>query len=122
MFVGDGGLQNCPTGLSTMARYGLDNIVFVMDNGTYSIDQFLVNPAPFVKEEALFEGCNYLPHWDYVKLVEAFGGKGYKATNVKELAHAITEAKQTRGKPTLIVVSIPERDLPKNLRNLLEKK
>ena len=36
--------MNCPTGISTAARYKMDVILLVMGNKVYSIDQYLAGP------------------------------------------------------------------------------
>jgi len=129
VLVGDGGFQNLPAGLSTMARLGQNNIIFVFDNGVYSIDQFLIvigqglkpNEDCYLDPKAKFEGCNYLPRWDFVQLAHAFGGKGWKVDNIFQLNEAIDQAIANQKTFSLISVTIPERDLPEQLKGLLPK-
>jgi len=109
--IGDGGLQNCPTGLSTIAKLKQNTIVFVFVNGIYAIDQFLVDASVFKDPSIPIPGDNVLPVWDYVKLAEAFNGKGWLVENIRELEQAIVEAKANTTL-SLIAVKIPERNLP----------
>ena len=50
---------------------------------------------------------------DYVKLAEAFGGKGYRATTLDELKAALSDAYKS-GKPCIIeaVIDRDEKVLP----------
>jgi indolepyruvate decarboxylase len=119
VFTGDGGFQNCSTGPSTAARDKLNPIYFIFQNNTYAIDQFLVNPTSIPKDE--IPDYNRLQNWDYVKLAESFGCKGYLAKTVGELDHAVREAWKLKDKPAIVAVVIPSTDLPAVLRPSPEK-
>jgi len=109
--IGDGGLQNCPTGLSTIARQKQNTIVFVLVNNIYAIDQWLVDPTVLYDPSKPVPEENVLAGWNYVKLAEAFGGKGWNTKTVDGLIGAIEQAKIYPGL-SVIAVHIPEKDVP----------
>ena len=51
---------------------------------------------------------------DYIKLAEAFGGKGYKATTIAEFKKAFEQALQNKNCPSVIecVIDRDEKVLP----------
>jgi len=61
--IGDGSFQMTAQELSTMIRYGLKPIVFIMNNGGYTIE-VEIHDGPY----------NVIKNWDYAALVPAFNG------------------------------------------------
>ena len=59
--IGDGSFQMTAQELSTMIRYGLKPIVFIMNNGGYTIE-VEIHDGPY----------NVINNWDYAALVPAF--------------------------------------------------
>ncbi len=63
LFVGDGAFQVTCQDLSTMIRYGLKPIIFLLNNDGYTIERVIVDRT-----------YNDIQPWRYHKLVEVFGG------------------------------------------------
>jgi len=73
--VGDGGLQNNPGSLSTIARRKQNTIVFVIQNELYAIDQWLVDPKVFSNHTAQLPAINVLPSWNFKVTTRPNGGQ-----------------------------------------------
>lgn len=120
LFTGDGSLQLTVQELSTMMDHGCKPIVFVLNNGGYTIEKVLNFRVP-VEEQTY----NEIPGWDYVKLVEAFGGGAYtqRVRTIGELARAFREAEMQRGdKLCLIEMMVSDgMDAPDYLLRLGEE-
>ncbi len=120
LFTGDGSLQLTVQELSTMMDHGCKPIVFVLNNGGYTIEKVLNFRVP-VEEQTY----NEIPGWDYVKLVEAFGGGAYaqRVRTIGELARAFREAEMQRGdKLCLIEMRVSDgMDAPDYLLRLGEE-
>jgi indolepyruvate decarboxylase len=86
--VGDGAFQMTGTELSTVARYGLNPIVVVMNNKGYTTERFLLE-GPF----------NDIHNWAYHRLTDVFGaGLGFDVHNEDELDASLEAAvSYTRG-------------------------
>lgn len=87
--IGDGSFQMGAQEVSTLIRYGLKPIIFLMNNGSYTIE-VQIHDGPY----------NVINNWRYAALVNVFRGEqsGAKAFVVKtneELVKAIEEAEQT---------------------------
>jgi pyruvate decarboxylase len=61
--IGDGSFQMTAQELSTMIRYGLKPIIFLMNNGGYTIE-VEIHDGPY----------NVIKNWNYAELVPAFNG------------------------------------------------
>jgi len=61
--IGDGSFQMTAQELSTMIRYGLNPIIFIMNNGGYTIE-VEIHDGPY----------NVIKNWNYAGLVPAFNG------------------------------------------------
>lgn len=81
--------------LETICRFNLKIIVIIFNNGGIykgdAINTYSKDPDPTRFENNI----------EYHKLIEAFGGKGYKVTNTQELSKSLKEA-LTLAKPCLI--------------------
>ncbi|KAA8517430.1 hypothetical protein F0562_017723 [Nyssa sinensis] len=65
-FTGDGSFQMTAQEMSTMLRCGQKNIIFLINNGGYAMEE-LMNEAPY----------NVIKNWDYTGLIHAFdNGEG----------------------------------------------
>jgi len=62
VLIGDGAFQMCVSEISTIAARGLNPIIFVLNNGGYSTERFLID-GPF----------NDINNWNYHKIGEIFG-------------------------------------------------
>ena len=111
--AGDGGFMMVCQSLSTLARNNLNAVIFVMSNGVYAIEQVYVDMTSFEPgPTSIFDAFDILPKWDYMALAKAFGAEGHRVKTVKELNAVLNTIKSTTGKPTLVEVVIPEKDLP----------
>jgi indolepyruvate decarboxylase len=112
VICGDGGFQMTAQALSTLAKEGRSVLVLVIDNGTYAIEQYLI-------DNEYFKGPNYpalpfvqLNRWDYAILAKALGAKAtWRVTERPALRRALQEARHTGGL-SVLVVSVDPRDLP----------
>ncbi|MCH2179137.1 MAG: thiamine pyrophosphate-dependent enzyme [Mariniblastus sp.] len=87
--IGDGSFQMTAQELSTMIRYGLKPIIFLVNNASYGIE-VQIHDGPY----------NEINDWSYAQLVEVFRGQNMDARSVcvtteKELKSAVEEAVNT---------------------------
>lgn len=107
-FIGDGSFQMTAQEISTIIRYNLKPIIFVLNNGGYTIE-VEIHDGPY----------NNIKNWKYAELVDVFNageGKGW-GTRVKtmgELNQAIDKAVSHDGL-SLIEVVLDRNDCNKNL-------
>jgi pyruvate decarboxylase len=107
-FVGDGSFQLTAQELSTMIRYGLNPIIFLINNGGYTIE-VEIHDGPY----------NNIKNWDYAGLVGVFNagegsGLGMRARTEGELDEAVKKALSHDGL-CLIEVIIDRDDCSKEL-------
>jgi indolepyruvate decarboxylase len=82
LFVGDGAFQVTCQDLSTMIRYNLKPIIFLINNDGYTIERVICD-HPY----------NDIQPWHYHKLVEVFGGGlSYDVRTEGELEDALNKA------------------------------
>ncbi|MEQ8785259.1 MAG: thiamine pyrophosphate-binding protein [Pirellulaceae bacterium] len=106
--IGDGSFQLTAQELSTMIRYGANPIIFLINNGGYTIE-VEIHDGPY----------NTIKNWDYAGLVDVFNageGNGWsrRVRTEGELDAAITQAIGHDGL-ALIEVMIDRDDCSKNL-------
>ena len=106
--IGDGSFQMTAQEISTMIRYDANPIIFLINNGGYTIE-VEIHDGPY----------NTIKNWDYAKLVEVFGageGKalGLQVATQKELQEAVAQARDHDGL-VFIEVAIDRDDCSKNL-------
>ncbi len=122
--AGDTAFAETLNALGTVAQLGQDSIIFVMDNRVMAVEQWLIDanvycpqapPPDFAKLAAVPQGFI----WDYVKLAEGFGGRGFKVKTNAELQAVLEKLHEVpinpvTGQPTftLVAVNIPAKDLP----------
>jgi indolepyruvate decarboxylase len=83
VFVGDGAFQMTGHELSTVARYGLNPIVFVLNNKGYTTERF-IHDGPY----------NDIPDWAYHRLPELLrSGWGCEVRTEGELEAALAHAR-----------------------------
>ncbi|GBG62171.1 hypothetical protein CBR_g29370 [Chara braunii] len=89
--IGDGAFQMTAQEMSTMIRYNVPAIIFVLNNGWYMIEE-CIHPNPLY---------NQIQQWDYYKLVDVFNGtsssskgksQGFRVTCEEELEGAMRSA------------------------------
>lgn len=121
---GDGAFSQTVNALGTVAQLGHDAVVFVMDNRVFAVEQWLIDadafcgdapPPDFTPLTAVPQGAI----WDYVKLAEGFGGRGYAVSTNAELRQVLAglddvPTNPTTGAPTftLVAVRVPAKDQP----------
>ncbi|BCL71769.1 pyruvate decarboxylase [Vibrio nigripulchritudo] len=126
VFVGDGAFQETCQSVSGHNYYKTNNVVFVLDNGIYGIEQMLVNPNPFRTEDEKvhYESrpqqndvykYNRLNKWNYEKIVEMVGGRGAVVSTHDELRNALTEVDQYPEDNFVIRVMLSETNIPHSI-------
>jgi indolepyruvate decarboxylase len=120
--AGDGGFQMVPQAFSTLVRQDKAAIVFVMDNGLYGIEQFLIDEQILPKGQQFYRdklpepsSFDVLPRWNYEKLATAFGGRGFAVSTMSELDAAWKEVLALKDVPALIAVQLAPHDLPRGI-------
>jgi pyruvate decarboxylase len=108
-FVGDGSFQLTAQEISTIIRYGLNPIIFVLNNGGYTIE-VEIHDGPY----------NNIKNWDYAGIVDVFNageGNGWscRVKTEGELQEAIKNALDHKGGPSLIEVVLDRDDCSKEL-------
>lgn len=117
--AGDGGFMMIAQSLSTLARYELDAVIFVMSNGVYAIEQVFVDMDAFkAGKKNKFDAFDILPNWDYAALAKGFGADHYKATKVSELQDVFKKLKKRGKTPTLVEVVLPEKNLAQQMKRI----
>jgi indolepyruvate decarboxylase len=113
VFSGDGGFQMSAQCLSTQTRFGLNPIIFVINNGVYGVEQWLADATVFYTDKPFFSSCILHP-WEYSKLSEVFGCQGWKVCTYGELRSAIAGALANTGSPSIIEVVVAKKSIPSN--------
>lgn len=113
VFSGDGGFQMTAQCLSTQTRFGLNPIVFVLNNGVYGVEQWLADPTVFYTDKPFFGSC-ILHRWEYSKLADVFGCQGWKVHTYPELRSAIAHALANQSSPSIIDVVVADKSIPSN--------
>ncbi|MEM7144701.1 MAG: thiamine pyrophosphate-binding protein [Verrucomicrobiota bacterium] len=106
--IGDGSFQLTAQEISTMIRQKLRPIIFLINNGGYTIE-VEIHDGPY----------NTIKNWDYAGLMAVFSaedgnGLGLKAGTGDELVAAVEQARGHEG-PVLIEVTIDRDDCSKDL-------
>jgi len=108
VLVGDGGFQMTGMELSTIARFGLNPVVVVMDNHGYGTERQIMD-GPF----------NDIPDWRFTKVVEVLGqGRAYEARTVGETRAALQSALADPSTFHLIEVDLDPYDISPTLQRL----
>lgn len=104
LICGDGGFHSGSGDLATLVKYNLPIVVIVLDNTSFE----LINLYQSKNKEGSHSDIVSLSKVDFVKLAEANGCYGKRATNVEELDQAI--ASFDKSKPLLIEVPLQYTD------------
>lgn len=115
--AGDGGFMMICQEISSLVRQKSNAVIFVMSNTGYAIEQAFVDIKAFTPQGS-YAPFDLLPDWDYLALAQAFGAKGRKIATVGELRSLLGELETTDGRPTLVQVKIPLKDLAPQLKRL----
>ena len=106
--IGDGSFQMSAQELSTLIRYDYHPIIFLMNNGVYTIE-VQIHDGPY----------NKINSWHYADLVHIFNGpehraQSFKVHTCKQLINAIKKAEAAKGL-CFIEVIIDKDDCNKHL-------
>jgi TPP-dependent 2-oxoacid decarboxylase len=108
VIVGDGAFQMTGMELTTVARYGLDPIVIVLDNAGYGTERPMLD-GPF----------NDIVPWHYERVPDVIGaGRGYEVRTEEDLDAALHAARDDRSGFSLLHVHLDRDDLSPALRRL----
>ncbi len=140
VLIGDGGFQMIAQAFSTLVKLNKPATIVVFDNNVYGVEQFLVvtatkkedldyyrhgstKPAIFFNQLGMGADAGTGVHrrWDYVKLAEAFGGRGVSVDTVDDFDKALATGGGLEG-PLLIAVRTDARDVPPELEFLVHPK
>ena len=103
---GDGGFLMNAQELETAVRWNIPVVAIVMNNNSWGSEKAY---QKFFYGERYIEADITNPRLD--KMMDLFGGKGFYATDERELAEAMREAVASGG-PTLIEVPVDPEELP----------
>ncbi|MFI5842619.1 alpha-keto acid decarboxylase family protein [Catenuloplanes sp. NPDC051500] len=115
VFSGDGGFQMTAQCLSVQTRFGLDPIIFVLNNGVYGVEQWLADASVFDTAKPFYKSCVLHP-WNYSRLADVFGCQGWRASTYVELKEAVTGALANTGSPSIVEVVVDGRSIPDNAK------
>lgn len=119
--VGDGAFHETCQAVSDHHAYGHDTVVFVISNGLYGIEQFIVNPNPFRTPPVDYRdhplqnapyAYNELPAWNFRALAEGWGGVGRRVSSPAELGAVLTEIRGTPERNFVVEVVVPALNVP----------
>lgn len=111
VLVGDGAFQMTGMELSTIARYGLNPIIIVLNNFGYGTERHMQDGA-----------YNDVLPWHYSKLPEVLGsGRGFVVRTEAELEHALTEARKENRTFCLLDVQLDPHDRSPALQRLADR-
>ncbi|MCL1050998.1 thiamine pyrophosphate-dependent enzyme [Shewanella abyssi] len=121
--VGDGAFHETCQAVADQHAYGQNTVVFVIANGIYGIEQYLVNPNPFrtppidYQDPLLDEVYPYndLPPWNISKITDTFGGEGRKVSNLGELLAVMEEIRSNEESNFVVEVCIPKDNVPHSI-------
>lgn len=109
LFIGDGSIQLTAQEISSIVRYKLKPVIFVLNNYGYTIERFILG---------LKFAYNDVHNWQYTKLLDVFDEKGDYQThivkNLKDLKDAFRIIENN--KLTLIEVQLDPLDAPEKLK------
>ncbi len=110
LFIGDGAIQLTVQELSTIIRHKLKPIIFVVNNGGYTIERLILGEN---------SSYNNIQNWKYTEIVPVFNeGEQYRSVVVEtegQLSEALNMAADTNSL-TLIELKLPMMDASVNLR------
>ena len=117
VFAGDGAFHMTIQAIGTLVQLNQNPIIFVMNNGIYGVEQWLVNSAVFTPpgDPSAVTPINQLRRWEFSKLTEVFtGGDGYKVSTIDELEQALSQIEKKPRRLAVVDVRLPELNLPAN--------
>ena len=120
VIAGDGAFHESCQAVADHYAHGQNNVVFVLVNGIYGIEQEIVNPnvfrdPPVAYSDAQLDGVypyNVVPRWRYSKITDAFGGQGRKAETLADLATILQEIDERTDTNFVVELAIPQMAVP----------
>ncbi len=113
VLVGDGAFQMTGMELSSVARYGFQPIIIVLDNGGYGTERWL---------HAGDHAFNDVQPWHYHKLPELLGGgTGYEVRSEGDFDRTLRQALVDRSGFSLIQVHLDPHDASQALERLAKR-
>ncbi len=100
---GDGSIQMCIQELMTATVYGVPVITVIVNNRSLG----MVRQWQEMFYEERYSAVDLQASPDFVKLVEAYGGVGMRATTREQLRDALVKAKDVTDRPVVIDCVIP---------------
>ncbi|MEJ6474101.1 alpha-keto acid decarboxylase family protein [Pseudoalteromonas piscicida] len=121
--VGDGAFHETCQAVADQHAYGQNTVVFVLANGIYGIEQYIVNPNPFRKPPVDYAdplldkvySYNDLPQWQIANITQAFGGEGRKVSTQEQLLSVMEEIRTKTQCNFVVEVEIPKTDTPASI-------
>jgi indolepyruvate decarboxylase len=111
VLVGDGAFQMTGMELATVARYGLNPMVIVLNNRGYGTERH-IQDGPY----------NDLWSWEYHRLPNVLGaGRGFDVHTEEDLEDALCQAKANTGSFSLLNVHLDPLDRSPALQRLAER-
>lgn len=111
--TGDGGFQMVSQTFSTLVRYNIPAIIIIIDNGSYAIEQFLIDGDYFLDEGKTALPYTRLNPWKYENMPSVYnGGYGFRAKSNRELKRILRRTRYIRDEPVVIAATVSDRDLP----------
>jgi indolepyruvate decarboxylase len=100
---------------STMLNVGISPVIFVMNNGIYGVEQWLVDASVYAPpgDPGRVTPINKLARWEFSQAPDLFGGGvGYRVETLAELDVALTNIAQNPNQLTIVDVRLPELSVP----------
>lgn len=111
VLAGDGSFQMSATDISTAARYGLNPIIIIFNNGGYGTFRPMLDG-----------NFNDIQPWKYADIVKVIGGgEGYTVSKEDELCAALAAAGKNTSSPSVIDVRLEKYDCSARLKQLTDK-
>ncbi len=111
--TGDGGFQMVSQTFSTLVRYNIPAIIIIIDNGSYAIEQFLIDGDYFLDEGKTALPYTRLNPWKYENMPSVYnGGHGFRANTKRELKSILRSTRYIHDEPVVIAATVSDRDLP----------
>lgn len=111
--TGDGGFQMVSQTFSTLVRYNIPAVIIIIDNGSYAIEQFLLDGDYFLEEGRTALPYTRLNPWKYENMPQVYnGGYGFRAHTKRELKRILRMTKSIQSEPVVIAATVSDKDLP----------
>ena len=109
LFIGDGSIQLTVQELSTIVRQKLKPIIFVLNNGGYTIERLILGEK---------SSYNDIQNWNYTEVMRVFNGADAYSTHIVETVgqlHTVLDQLESSQTLALIELKLPVMDAPASL-------